>query len=228
MQLRTYLAIIRRFWPLVILLPLLSGGLSLAAGLRQPPRYQATSRVIITRSLDGAASAGLANLNDTYAWNTTEFILDDLPQVVTSAAFAADASADLAGHGYAVAPGIVAGSLRADVFHRAVTLTAVAESPALSLALARSAADTLQANGLKYWGRAPGGLQVAVLDPPAAAGQLGGLRAAAVDAVVRAALGLLAAVGLALLGHYLDDRLRSADQAELWTGARVLARIPKE
>jgi capsular polysaccharide biosynthesis protein len=45
---------------------------------------------------------------------------------------------------------------------------------------------------------------------------------------LRAALALAAAVGLALLAHALDDRLRSAAQAEEWLGAQVLAVIPKE
>jgi hypothetical protein len=225
MQLRAYLALLRRFWPLIVALPLLSGGLSLATALGQPARYQATVQLMITRSViaDGGA-ASLPDFNDSYSWTTTEFILDDLPQVVGSAAFAEDVRAS----GVDVPPAAIQGGLRAEVLHRAVYLSAVAATPDLALAIVNGAVGALQSRGLAYWGRGVGGLDVAVLNPPQASGVVGGPRAALLGAAVRAALGLAVAVGLALLLNYLDDRLRSPAQAEQWIGARVLATIPKE
>ncbi|NTU85085.1 MAG: hypothetical protein HGA45_37950 [Chloroflexales bacterium] len=50
MQLREYLAILRRLWPVVALLPLIVGGLSLASALGRPPAYQATARLLVTQA----------------------------------------------------------------------------------------------------------------------------------------------------------------------------------
>jgi capsular polysaccharide biosynthesis protein len=229
MQLRAYLALLRRFWPLILLLPLAAGGLSLGLALRQPTRYQASVRLMIARSLiDTGGAATMPDFNDSYAWTTTEFILDDLPQVIVSAAFAADVQAAVAAAGLSTSPAAIQAGLRGEVLHRELYLTAVADTPDLALAIVRDAAGTLQSQGLRYWGRGPGGLDVATLDPPQAAGSVGGLSSKLIDAALRAALGLAVAVGLALLANYLDDRLRSPAQAEQWTGARVLAAIPKE
>jgi capsular polysaccharide biosynthesis protein len=223
MQLRAYIAILRRFWPMILLLPLLAGGLSL--GLRQPVRYQATVRLMVTRSLiDTSGGASLPDFNDSYSWTTTEFILDDLGLVVASTAFAQDVSAAMEG----LPPAAIQGGLSATVLHRSVYLSAVADTPEQALAVLGAATDALRTKGLAYWGRSAGGLDVAILDPPQASGSVGGMRPALINATQRAALGLAVAIGLALLIHYLDDRLRSPAQAELWTGTRVLATIPKE
>ena len=228
MQLRAYLNILRRFWPLVALLPLLVGGLSLALGLRRPPAYQASARLLVTVA-PSASAAPLPALDDGATWATSEYILDDLPFVLQSAVFAEDVRAAMAAAGYPLEIDAIQGGLRPEVTHRAVAITATAGTPELALALMRSAVATLQAGGLKYWGRAPaGGLKVAVLDPPAAAGRLGGLRELVLDVAARSLLALAAAVGLAFLLHALDDRLRSPGQAEQWTGARVIGVIPKE
>jgi capsular polysaccharide biosynthesis protein len=229
MQLRAYLALIRRFWPLILLLPLVTGGLSIGLALRQPTRYQATTRLMIARSvIDTRATASLPDFNDSYSWNTTEFILDDLPQVIGSATFARDVQSAVAAAGISVAPEAIQSGLRAEVLHRSLYLTAVADTPALALAILQGAVGSLKSQGLSYWGREPGGLDVATLDPPQAAGVVGGLSDKLINAAMRAALGLAVALGLALLINYLDDRLRSPAQAEQWTGARVLASIPKE
>lgn len=231
MQLREYVLILRRFWPILLLLPALAAGLSLAMGLRQPARYQAAARLMITQSPLAPAGNELPDYNNSYSWLTSEYILDDLPQVVGSRAFAEDVAAALAAEGLAVDPAAVQGGLRAEVLHRAASFTAVADRPELATAFLRGAIAALQTNGLSYWNRAPsggGGLQVAVIDPPGAAAPVGGLRALLLEVALRGALAAAAAVGLALLLHYLDDRLRSPRQAEQWTGLSVIAVIPKE
>lgn len=230
MQLREYLSILRRFWPIVLLPPLIAGGLSLVLALGRPTGYLATARLIVTVAPPAATAASpVPALDDGATWATTEYILDDLPFVMQSAAFAADVGPAMAAEGYPLDQGAIQGGLRPEVTHRAVYLTAAAATPETALALVRNAVATLQQGGLKYWGRAPqGGLEVAVLDPPAAAGRTGSLRDLVFDVAARALLALAAGVGLAFLLHYLDDRLRSPRQAEEWTGARVIGVIPRE
>lgn len=232
MQLRELIAIVRRFWPILLLLPLLAGGLSLFAALRRPVQYQASARLMVSQTpFDAAGAAELPDYNNSYSWLASEYILDDLPQVLNSLAFAEDVVQTLDAEGYGIAPEAVRGSLRAEVLHRSVLIVGSAATPEQALAVVRGAITTLQANGLKYWNRAPAdgpGLQVAILDPATPGGPTSSLRAMLFDVGLRTALALAAAVALALLLHYLDDRLRSREQAEHWTGARVLAVIPKE
>lgn len=233
MQLREYLSILRRFWPLIVALPLLAGGLSLALGLGRPQPYQASARIMVSlQPLDADFNADLPDYNNNYSWLTSEYMLDDLPQVVNSVAFAEDVRAVAAEEGYALQTEAIRGGLRAEVLHRSVVVVAVADSAEAALATVRGAVAALERNGLKYWERAPagegGGMYVAVLDPPGGTGPVGGTRDLLVDIGLRAGLALAAALGLALLAHYLDDRLRGPRQAEQWTGLNVLAVIPKE
>jgi hypothetical protein len=229
MQLREYLSILRRSWPIVLLLPLLTGGLSLILALRQPPAYQAAARMLVTRDAAPAPGSPLPALDDGATWATTEYILDDLPFVVRSGVFAEDVRAAMAAEGYQLDPAAIQGGLASEVTHRVVYLTGTAATPDAALALVRGAIAALRTGGLKYWGRAPaGGLEVAVIDPPLAAAAAGGLRDLVADVALRTLLALAAGVGLAFLIHALDDRLRSRSQAEEWTGSKVIGIIPKE
>jgi capsular polysaccharide biosynthesis protein len=232
MQLRELSAIVRRYWIVILLLPLLAGGLSMIVALRQPQRYQAAARLMVSQTpFDAGGVAALPDYNNSYSWLASEYILDDLPQVLNSLAFAEDVAQTLSAEGYTVGPEAVRGSLRAEVLHRSVLIVGSAATPEQALAIVRGAIATLQANGLKYWGRAPldgPGLQVALLDPATPGGPTSTTRALLFDVGLRTALALAAGIALALLLHYLDDRLRSREQAEQWTGARVLAVIPKE
>lgn len=232
MQLQHYVAILWRFWALIVALPLLVGAVSLALALGQPQRYAATARLMVSQTpLAQDAASPFPDVNVTGSWQSSAYILDDLPLVVSSVTFSQDVSERLAGQGYAIAPEMVQAGLRAESFHRSVTLFASADSPDGALAILRGAVETLQANGLRYWDRtgagAPG-LSVAVLDPPGGVRPLGSLRATLVDVGLRVALALAAAVGLAFLVHYFDDRLRGPRQIEEWTGLRVLGVIPRE
>lgn len=232
MQLWYYLAIVRRFWWLVLFLPLAVGALSLAVALAQPPAYVAAARLMVTQTpFAPDATATLPDVNLNYSWDSSEFILDDLPQVIASAVFAADVATELQARGVTVAPSVVQAGLSAEIFHRSVSLRAVAGDPDTALAIASAAISVLREHGLQYWGRdlagAPG-LSVAVLDPPAAAQASGGLRDVAQDVVLRSGLAFALAVGLAFLLHYLDNRLRYPQQAEEWTGATIVGMIPRE
>ena len=232
MQLRMLISLLRRFWLLLITLPLLVGALSLVISLSRPPRYQASARLMISQESFNQSRAGdQPDLDINYSWNSSTYILDDLPQVVTSALFAADVRSFLVTEGRSIDPGLVQGGLRAEVFHRAVFLAATADDPETALAIVRGGVYALQSNGLKYWNRNSAettGIKLAVLDPPGSVTQLGSLRALVTEVALRVGLALAAALGLALLLSYIDDRLRSSEQAEAWTGVQVIGMIPEE
>jgi capsular polysaccharide biosynthesis protein len=232
MQLRRYVGILRRFWLLLLLLPLLVGALSLALELREPPRYGVSTRLVVSQTPRlSEAEMPFADFNLNHSWLSSEFILDDIPLIVTSRTFAQDVSALLAAQGYEIAPAAAQAGLSASTLHRVVTLSAVADSPEHAEALARGAVAALQANGLRYWSRADEvdtGMSVAVLDPPAGAALLNGPRQLVRAVGLRVGLALAAAVGVAFLWYYLDDRLRDRQQVEEWVGVPVVAVIPKE
>lgn len=233
-QIIRYLAILRRFWMLVVALPLLVGGASLTRSLMQPPRYGSTARVLVTQTpREAGGSIELPDLNLNYSWESSEFILDDLPQVLQSTAFAHDVREWLAQQENNLDIATIRNGLDAENFHRTVTIVSVADTPATAVHLLEGAIACLQKNGLRYWQRLPAGstgngsgLSVATLDPPAPAHHLNGLRPALLNGAMRAGLALAAAVGLAFLLHFLDDRLREPGQAEEWVGLPVVGVIP--
>ncbi|MCG8352117.1 MAG: Wzz/FepE/Etk N-terminal domain-containing protein [Chloroflexales bacterium] len=233
MQLRHYFTILRRFWILIVILPLVVGIASLYVTLNQPARYSATARLMVSQEPQVAPRHpySFPDFNLYNSWESSAYILDDLPQVVTSAAFGQDVSAWLQDQGYDVAPNLIQAGVRAEIFHRSVSVSANSDTPELAQIMLRGAVETLQSNGLKYWGRATNGdsgLSVAILDPPGNARPLSSLRTMVVDVGLRVGLALATAIGLAFLLHYLDDIVRGPQQAEDWTGIRVLGVIPKE
>ncbi len=232
MQLRLYAAIVRRFWLLIVLLPLAVGALSLGFALAQPPRYGSVARLMMTQQphrLDHVEQFPDVNLN--YSWESSEYILDDVPQVVQSTAMAQDISTWLRAQGYDVEPAVIRASLSAENFHRSVTLSAQADSPELAELFLEGAIDKLRSNGLRYWSRATAdrtGLSIAVLDPASRAQPLRGPRWYVTNTASRVVLALAAALALAFLLHYLDVTLHNPRQVQEWVGIEVLGVIPRE
>jgi capsular polysaccharide biosynthesis protein len=231
-QLRLYAAILRRFWLVVVVLPLAVGALSLGLALAQPPRYGAVARLIISQQphrLDHVEQFPDVNLN--YSWESSEYILDDLPQVVQSMAMAQDISTWLRAQGYEIEPAEIRAGLSAENFHRTVTLSAQATSPELAELFLEGAIDKLKSNGLRYWSRAPAdstGLSIAILDPATGAQPLHGMRWLVTTTALRVALALAVAVALAFLLHYLDATMHNPQQVQEWVGVEVLGVIPRE
>ncbi|PDW03915.1 hypothetical protein [Candidatus Viridilinea mediisalina] len=229
-QLRTYIAIMLRFWPLLLLLPLVTGGVSLAMGWQRPVEYEVTTRMLVTQARAATyADVALPELAAGASWAASSYILDDLPSLLTSATFASDLVPLLEAAGQPLEGSQIQHGLRPTVHHRAVTLRARAPTPESARALVVAAVQALEQGGLRYWGQTqPGGLQVALLDPPGTAIPIGGTRALIGEVGLRMLLALAIGVGLAFLAHYLDDRLYTTQQAEEWIGAEVLVVIPKE
>lgn len=231
MQLRAYLGILRRFWPIVVALPLLVALLSFLVALRESPSFLATADLIVIQSLpvDGQVQEA-SELRD--QWGGTEYVIDDLPQVVASALFAQDVSATLQARNIVLAPDAVKGALSAAALHRTVTIQARAASADTAVALVYAAVETLRHNGLKYWGRTDlasgSGLDVSVLTLPQEAVAQRSFRRMLINTMVRGGLGLAAGIGLAFLLHYLDTRLRSRHDVEEWIGLPVVGTIPPE
>jgi capsular polysaccharide biosynthesis protein len=213
MELRTYVAIVRRRWVMVLALPLLVGLLSLVVGLARPAAYTVAVRLLVTRGDAPAEStAGLTGEGE-------DKTAQDLPAIVSGAPFAEDVAQELARRGRTVSPAAVRQSIQAADDQHVVYLSVTSADPAEAAAIAEAAVAAIKANGLRYWGdpRATPehpGLNVGVLDPPAQASRVNGPRAIASEAALRALLGLIAGVGLAFGLHYLDEGRRTNDEGQ--------------
>jgi len=211
MELRLYLAILRRRWPLVVAVPLLVALISGGAALARAPRYGTATRLLVTRGAAAGSTAGLTDLRE-------DKTAQDLPAIVSGAAFRQDLAAELAGRGQPIDQAALAGAIRAGNQEHVVTIAFEGANPAATTAIAEATIDLVRRNGLRYWGDPSAtperpGLDVAVLDPPGTPARLNGPRAMAQEVALRALLGLIAAAGAAFVLHYLSEhRALTADR----------------
>src|SRR5215213_9341275 len=91
MELRRYLAIIQRSWWLVVGVPLAVLAFSLLSFRPDPSRYRVTAKMAVTLDAIGGNEV-LPDMNIYNSWQTSQFIVDDLPAIVRSAAFASAVS----------------------------------------------------------------------------------------------------------------------------------------
>lgn len=232
MQLRQYIAILQRFWVVIVVLPSIVAGGSFILQRKQPPRYTSVGRIIVTQTPHKKTEVlPFPDLNLIHSWQSSEYILDDVPQIISSIALAEDVSAWLKSQGHHIAPTTIRASLAGEKFHRSITITSNTENPELAQKVVEGAIKSLQTHGLKYWNRQPDtgtGLRVAVLDPPSDAMQISNKRTLVRNVGLRSILACAAAIGLAFLLHYLDDTVRDPHQIETYLGLHVLGTIPKK
>ncbi len=209
MELTTFIRIVRRFWLLIIVPALVASGLSLWFDLQRPPRYVATARLLLTYPV-------VDDTDKVDNWQIIEYLIDDLPQVLSSAAFAARVQPLLSARNISLTPAEIQQGLRMTPIHRSVDLHGEAASPEVALALVEAAVTALQTDGLAFWGR-NGQLNVVVLDSPATAQPTTSWRATLVDAALRAALGLVVGFALAVAASLL----RPTGEEGLWKSATM-------
>ncbi|MCS7288104.1 MAG: lipopolysaccharide biosynthesis protein [Roseiflexus sp.] len=194
MPISTYIAIIRRHWPLVVAPAVIAGVISLGLALLEPPRYRSSASLLITRSEDRR-------------FDTEDALAYDLPAIVQGAPFSAEVSSALALTGVSLPPDQVRASLGASNQRRVVQIWAETGDPGLSEALTTTAVALIQRRGLALWGDPAATpdrplVNVVVLEPPGPATRTNGWTAAAVTALLRGLAGLLAGALLAFGAHY--------------------------
>ncbi|HYF63886.1 MAG TPA: Wzz/FepE/Etk N-terminal domain-containing protein [Herpetosiphonaceae bacterium] len=228
MELRRYLAIIQRAWWLVLGLPALVLLLSLPTFRPDPPRYRVTAKVAVSHAAIGGNEI-LPDMNVYNSWQSSQFIVDDLPAILRSRAFAEEVSAWVAqNRGLTIDPAAVQGTYDLESQHRVFSIIVNADQPERATAIAAGSVAVLAEQGLRFWGRAPsGGLDVAALDVPESATALSRWPQPVTKLALRLLLALLAGLGLAFVRHYLDQTVRERGDLDS-LGLPVLASIPKE
>jgi capsular polysaccharide biosynthesis protein len=226
MELRDILRLLWRRWWLVLIPPLIVGGLSLRnwRALVSPPVSYSTS----VRFTVGQPPADPASGYDPryYSWLTSEYIAAGLRDWVRGRAFAEAVSFDLAHQGLAVAPEQIQGAVTPDSARSVLVIYLnwpnAEELPAVAEAAIR-VLETDNAQAFPQLG--PHGAVVTPLDKVVVAANAPDLRAR-LDLPLRVGLALLAGLALAFVVDYLDPTVRSRHEVE-GLGLEVLGTVPR-
>ena len=105
------LSILRQSWRLILVVTLLTAIASLGVAWRQPARYMANVRFLLT-------------IADPYEVDIEDALAYDVPTIIHGRLFTQDLSAALAQHGFHSTPGELSAALQATNVKRDITLTA--------------------------------------------------------------------------------------------------------
>jgi capsular polysaccharide biosynthesis protein len=229
-----YLHTLRRWWWLPALITL---GAFLVSGFlayRGASAYKATLRVAVSTPIpEWTAQRGTAAANNLtnasfydpyyYAWLASEYLADDLSEIVRSRAFAEDVGRAL---GETVDPKSISDVVRTRKTHRILSITVTANEFGRAQRLGDAVVQVLQTQSGKYLSQlAAGQGQVIVID--AAETQRGeGVVAVATDILLKTLLGFLLGLALVFAIDYLDPTVRDARDAQRTLGLPILAEIP--
>ena len=223
MELREYWRIVyRRLW-LILALVLIVLVASLVAHSPRPVRFQATSR--FTVGLQPEPTTGEYYAYDHYyTWLASEYLVDDLAEVVGGVGFAGEVEAALRAQGASLSHPL-AGAFSASTKHRTLTLQIVGNNAEELHRIAAAAQQVLGERSSSFFGQlGEGKVDIRAIDPPLVAPLGPGLREQ-LDLPLRLLLALVTGVALAFLLHYLDDAVYDRTEVEDLDIA-VLAELP--
>ncbi len=228
MELREYWSILRRRWAAPILLPVLVALFS-AVQLRPwespPPTYSASMRILVgVLPLEGVDEVEYDPRY--YAWMTSEYLVDDFTEVLSSELFANALNARLAAQEIAIPAGLLRASANTGQQHRIIRLTFNWNNAEELGAIGNAAVDELEENAAAYFAQlGTQGAGVQVMDSPTVV-QMGPSARQRLEWPLRILLALIAGLGLAFLLEYLDDTVRRRNQLEEM-GLPCLVAVPK-
>jgi capsular polysaccharide biosynthesis protein len=229
MELRQYWRIVwQRVWIVIALVAVVAAA-SIITYKVPPTTYQATMRFTVGIVPEQRPTAEYG-YDYYYVWVTSEYMADDLAEIVKGGAFAAAVQAQMAASGDPE-PINPAGSISGSAEHRILTVTVARAGGATddeeAARIANAAAAVLQERAGEFFGqvaRNAAAADVVLNDPPVVVPVPPGLTAR-LDLPLRLGLALVAGVALTFLLDYLDTTVR--DRAELEAmGLPVLGEIP--
>jgi capsular polysaccharide biosynthesis protein len=226
LELRGYFGVIKRRWQIVVITTAVVALIATALTMRGPRSYESSVRLGVSISTVHAGdSAPYSYFADYYAWLASEYLADDLSEIIKSDAFAADVAAHL---NEEVTRSQFREVVRPRKTHRLLEVTVQAGSPDAARRIAGALVEVIRTQGSKYLAQLDqGSARIVAIDTPTA-------RAATttgsqfLDIGLRVAFGLLFGFFLAFLVDFLDTRFRTAREVERVLGVPVLAEIPRE
>lgn len=141
MTISDLITILRQSWRLILLISLVTLLASLAMALRQPPRYTAHVRILLS-------------IADPYEVDIEDALAYDVATIIHGRAFSEDLAEAMAKLGYSYTPGELSAALSATNTKRDVTLTATSTDAQATTAMLRESIRLFERWGLYYWGNA--------------------------------------------------------------------------
>ena len=226
MELKQYVRIAWRRWPLIAGLMVVVFLASLPGLLRpQPAVYQAAMRFAVGVVPEPRTGDYYA-YDRYYTWLSSEYLVDDLAEVIKSGSFAEAVSQTLAEEGIQVPAGAISASTQAGKLHRILSVTITWGDEEQLRAIAKGVVATVQERNAEFVAQlAMQNAQAWLIDAPSVSPLGKGLRER-LDLPIRLLLALLAGLALAFLLDYMDDSVRSAQEMEEM-GLSVMGQVPK-
>jgi protein tyrosine kinase modulator len=218
MELRQYWRIVWRRWWLVAMLLAVVLAVSLVTYRPSDPVYQATMRFAIgIQGSEPVVAASGEGRSD--AWLASEYLADDLSEVLKGGEFAARISERV---GFPVPAGIISASREHRIMSVSITWGDRDQLQTMAEAVGAAVSD----GGAGYFPQLDGIQAQAVLIDGPGIGQVGRSLKDQLDIPIRLFVALIAGVALAFLWDYLDSSIRDRSEVEA-LGVPVLGEIPR-
>ena len=219
MELRQYWRIIERRWWLIAALVGIVLAVSVITYSKPQQAYVATMRFAIGIEGDEPVST-VSGDGRSDAWLASEYLADDLSEVLKGGDFAARISDQV---GFQVP----AGTIFASREHRIMTVNITWQDRTQVQSIAEAVGAAVKDGGADYFPQLIGVEAEAVLIDGPGIGQVGRSLTDTLDLPIRLFVALVAGVALAFLWDYLDDSVRDRAEVEA-LGVVVLGEIPKK
>lgn len=161
-----------------------------------------------------------------YTALASEYLIDDLSEIVRGSEFASAVSERLAAQGITVAPGALQGSTQAGKLHRILNVVITWNNPDELAAIGDAVIATLHESATEFMPRLFAQNGAAYLVNRGGVTEIGPSLRDRLELPLRLLIALAAGVGLAFLAEYLDNRVRSREDVER-LGLRVVGEIPR-
>ena len=214
-------AVVRRRWPVLLILPLLALGLAGYNYQHAAKSYIAVGETTVTSIAPQPPTP--QGYDNYYRALASEAATDDLVRIIPGSKFAGDVAKRLQGKGLNYPADVVQKSLTASRVFRALTVNATTGDPNRSVAIEQAALDELAANAPSYFPNRP--IEVSIINYPTKA-TAKSLKAGALAAGTLIA-GLLLAAVIALLVDLFDSRLHDRREIEDQLGLPIVGAIPR-
>ncbi len=219
MELKQYWRIVRRRWWLIAALLGIVLVVSLVTYRPPTPVYRATMRFAIGIKGEEPVYA-VSGEGRSDAWLASEYLADDLSEVLKGGDFAARI-------GRQVGFPVPAGTIFASREHRIMTVTITWPDRDQVQAIAEAVGAAVADGGADYFPQLADVQAQAVLIDGPGIGQVGRSLKEKLDLPLRLFVALVAGVALAFLWDYLDDTIRDRSEVEA-LGVTVLGEIPRK
>lgn len=227
MELRAYWKIMARRWWLPVGLALLVAVLTLVIQRPwQPPPVSYTASMRFNVGIAPERIPGVYTFDRYYTMLTSEYLVDDLSEIVRSQAFAVEVSRRLAEQGLNIPAGAIGASTQPGKLHRIMTVNVGWPNENEIGAIAQAISATLTESPAEFFGQfSAEEADIRLIDPPVV-GVVGRPAREQLDLPLRVLLALAAGLGLAFLLDYLDRSVRDRSDVEA-LGLPVLSEIPR-